>query len=91
MRPGYGWLSGLQEHTAGIAAFYPNIPQLVLTVRAAMTQMHTLHLALLNLMRFSRLQLSLPRSLWKASRPLGVSTTEGLLTDRRLSTPSFHF
>ena len=56
-----------------------------------MTQMHTLHLALLNLMRFSRLQLSLPRSLWKASRPLGVSTTEGLLTDRRLSTPSFHF
>ena len=36
----------------GRAVLYPSVPQLVLTVGAAMTQVHTLHLALLNLLRF---------------------------------------
>ena len=43
----------------GRAVLYPYVPQLVLTVGAAITQVHTLHLALLNL-------LTLP---WAQSQP----------------------
>jgi len=52
----------------GRAVLHPYILQLVLIARVAMTQEQTLHLALLNLIRFTWvLYWSLPRSLWMAS------------------------
>ena len=57
------------------AMLQPFIPQFVLTVEVAKTQMQTLHMALWKLVRFSWAHCSsLSRSLWMASCPPDVST-----------------
>ena len=58
------------------AALNPFIPQPVLILGIAPTKMQDLHLALLNLVRFTWAHfLSLSRSLWMASCPSAMSTT----------------
>ena len=65
------------------AALNPFIPQLVLVVHVALTQVQTLHMDLLNLLRFIWAHCSsLSRSLWMASHPSGVSTAQGLASFR---------
>jgi len=60
----------------GRAALNPSIPQPVLIPGVALTQVQDLHLALLNLMRFTQAHLSsLSRFLWMTCHPSGMSAT----------------
>ena len=88
--PGYGWLSGLQAHTAGsYSVYYPpeprspspllsthSTPSLYPCLGLSRPRCSTLHLAMLNFMGFAWAHSSsLSRALWTASRPSRVSTT----------------